>query len=243
MADTVLITGASRGIGAECARLFAGLGYNLIINCSKTRADLTALQQELEAETGVSCLSIVADVSNSTEVNYMFEAASKRFGGVDILINNAGICHSGLLSDMTDTDWDRVIGTNLSSVFYCSKKAIPYMVSKKSGSIVNVSSVWGLYGASCEVAYSASKGGMNAFTKALAKELGPSNIRVNAVAFGIIDTDMNKCYSKEERDDLAEEVAVGRFATAKEAAEMVVDIAINHPYLTGQVVQFDGGWI
>ena len=117
------------------------------------------------------------------------------------------------------------------------------MVSKKAGSIVNVSSVWGLYGASCEVAYSASKGGMNAFTKALAKELGPSNIRVNAIAFGIIDTDMNKCYSEEERADLAEEVAVGRFATAKEAAEMVVDIAINHPYLTGQVVQFDGGWI
>ncbi len=243
MADTVLITGASRGIGAECARLFAGHGYNLIINCSKTRADLTALQQELESEAKVSCLSIVADVSNSTEVNYMFEAASKRFGGVDILINNAGICHSGLMSDMTDTDWDRIIGTNLSSVFYCSKKAIPYMVSKKAGSIVNVSSVWGLYGASCEVAYSASKGGMNAFTKALAKELGPSNIRVNAVAFGIIDTDMNKCYSEEERADLAEEVAVGRFATAKEAAEMVVDIAINHPYLTGQVVQFDGGWI
>ena len=243
MADTVLITGASRGIGAECARLFAGHGYNLIINCSKTRADLTALQQELESEAKVSCLSIVADVSNSTEVNYMFEAASKRFGGVDILINNAGICHSGLMSDMTDTDWDRIIGTNLSSVFYCSKKAVPYMVSKKAGSIVNVSSVWGLYGASCEVAYSASKGGMNAFTKALAKELGPSNIRVNAVAFGIIDTDMNKCYSKEERADLAEEVAVGRFATAKEAAEMVVDIAINHPYLTGQVVQFDGGWI
>lgn len=243
MADTVLITGASRGIGAECARLFAGHGYNLIINCSKTRADLTALQQELESEAKVSCLSIVADVSNSTEVNYMFEAASKRFGGVDILINNAGICHSGLMSDMTDTDWDRIIGTNLSSVFYCSKKAVPYMVSKKAGSIVNVSSVWGLYGASCEVAYSASKGGMNAFTKALAKELGPSNIRVNAVAFGIIDTDMNKCYSEEERADLAEEVAVGRFATAKEAAEMVVDIAINHPYLTGQVVQFDGGWI
>ena len=244
MAETVLITGASRGIGAETARLFGEKGYNLILNCSKTYDELTTLQKEIEeANEGISCLTIQADVSVASEVNYMFEAAAKRFGGVDILVNNAGISHSGLMSDLTDTEWDRIIGTNLNSVFYCSRKAVPYMVSQKRGCIINVSSVWGLYGASCEVAYSTSKGGVNAFSKALAKELGPSGIRVNAIAFGLIDTDMNKCYTDEERAALADETAVGRFASAKEAAEMIVYIATGHPYLTGQVIQFDGGWI
>lgn len=240
---TVLITGASRGIGAETARLFAGKGYNLIINCNKSFDSLTALQKELQEEYEADCLAIRADVSNPTELNYMFEAAGRRFGDIDVLINNAGISITGLMTDMTDDEWNRVINTNLSSVFYCCKQVVPSMVRNKAGSIVNVSSVWGLYGASCEVAYSASKGGINAFTKALAKELGPSNIKVNAIAFGVIDTDMNKGYTEEERKDLAEEVAMGRFATAKEAAEIIYDTAANHPYLTGQVIQFDGGWI
>lgn len=173
----------------------------------------------------------------------MFEAASKRFGGVDILINNAGICHSGLLSDMTDTDWDRVIGTNLSSVFYCSKKAIPYMVSKKSGSIVNVSSVWGLYGASCEVAYSASKGGMNAFTKALAKELAPSGIAVNALALGVIDTDMNRHLSDEDKKALVDQIPADRLGTPEEVADAVYHLSKMPTYLTGQIISMDGGWI
>ncbi len=244
MAETVLITGASRGIGAATARLFAQKGYNLILNCSKTYDELTALQKELEDNNeGLSCLTIKADVSIVSEVNYMFEAASKRFGGVDILVNNAGISHSGLMTDLTDNEWDRIIGTNLNSVFYCCRKAVPYMVNQKRGAIINVSSVWGLYGASCEVAYSASKGGVNAFSKALAKELGPSGIRVNALAFGLIDTDMNKCYTDEERAALADETAMGRFATPEEAAEIIVDLSTGHSYLTGQVIQFDGGWI
>ncbi|MBR5338033.1 MAG: SDR family NAD(P)-dependent oxidoreductase [Lachnospiraceae bacterium] len=244
MAETVLITGASRGIGAATARLFGEKGYNLILNCSKTYDELTTLQKEIEeANEGVNCLTIKADVSIASEVNYMFEAAAKRFGGVDILINNAGISHSGLMSDMDDNEWDRVLGTNLNSVFYCCRKAVPYMVSQKKGCIINVSSVWGLYGASCEVAYSTSKGGVNAFSKALAKELGPSGIRVNAIAFGLIDTDMNKCYTEEERAALADETAIGRFASPEEAADVIVGLATGHSYMTGQVIQFDGGWI
>ena len=170
---TELITGASRGIGAATSRLFASKGYNLIISCSKSYDQLSKLQKDLELEYNISCVAVKADVSNPTEVNYMFEAAFKRFGGVDILINNAGISYTGLLQDMTDDSWDTVIGTNLSSVFYCCKQAIPYMIQQHEGCIINVSSVWGIVGASCEVAYSASKGGINAFTKALAKELGP----------------------------------------------------------------------
>lgn len=243
MNKTVLITGASRGIGAATSRLFAQSGYNLIINCNKNYEALTSLKEDLERSYHVNCLAIQADVSNSLAVGKMFSTAYQRFGGIDILINNAGICHSGLLSDLSDVDWHKIIDTNLSSVFYCCKQAIPYMVNKKFGSIVNISSVWGLYGASCEVAYSASKGGINAFTKALAKELGPSNIKVNAIAFGIIDTDMNKCYSDEERADLANETALCRFSTPEEAAAFIYDIACNHNYLTGQVLQFDGGWI
>lgn len=240
---TVLITGASRGIGAATSRLFASKGYNLIISCSKSYDQLSKLQKDLELEYNISCVAVKADVSNPTEVNYMFEAAFKRFGGVDILINNAGISYTGLLQDMTDDSWDTVIGTNLSSVFYCCKQAIPYMIQQHEGRIINVSSVWGIVGASCEVAYSASKGGINAFTKALAKELGPSNISVNAIAFGVIDTDMNKCYSDEEREELAAECPMGRFASADEAAKFIFDVAQTESFLTGQVLQFDGGWI
>ena len=240
---TVLITGASRGIGAATARLFAGMGYNLTINCNRSFEDLTALQKELQDEYDVDCLALKADVGNPAEVNYMCEATVRKFGDIDILVNNAAISITGLLTDMTDEQWSRIINTNLSSVFYCCRQVAPRMISRKEGSIINVSSVWGIYGASCEVAYSATKGGVNAFTKALAKELGPSGIRVNAIAFGIIDTAMNKNLSEEERQDLADETAVGRFATPEEAGKVIVDIATEHPYLTGQVLQFDGGWI
>ena len=166
----------------------------------------------------------------------------EEFGGVDIVINNAGISHIGLLSDMSAEDWHRIIDVNLSSVFYTSKLAIPYMVSNKRGKIINISSVWGNIGASCEVAYSASKGGMNSFTKALAKELAPSNIQVNAIACGCIDTEMNRCFSEEERQDLIDEIPAGRFGTPEEVADLAYSLATEHEYLTGQIISFDGGW-
>ena len=172
----------------------------------------------------------------------MFEKTMERFGGIDILINNAGISHIGLLGDMSNEEWHRVMGINLDSVFYCCREAIPYMLSKKSGSIVNVSSVWGNIGASMEVAYSASKGAVNSFTKALAKELAPSNIRVNAAAFGTIDTRMNSCFSAEERTALEEEIPIGRYGTTEEAAECIYRLATAPAYLTGQILTMDGGW-
>ena len=172
----------------------------------------------------------------------MFEKTMERFGGIDILINNAGISHIGLLGDMSNEEWHRVMGINLDSVFYCCREAIPYMLSKKSGSIINVSSVWGNIGASMEVAYSASKGAVNSFTKALAKELAPSNIRVNAAAFGTIDTRMNSCFSAEERTALEEEIPIGRYGTPQEAAECIYRLATAPAYLTGQIITMDGGW-
>ena len=172
----------------------------------------------------------------------MFEETKETFGGIDIVINNAGISHIGLLSDMSAEEWHNLLDINLSSVFYTSKLAIPYMLSKQAGKIINISSVWGNVGASCEVAYSASKGGMNTLTKALAKELAPSNIQVNAVACGCIDTEMNQCFSEEERQDLMNEIPAGRFGKTEEVAELVFTLAHNHNYLTGQIIAFDGGW-
>ena len=161
---------------------------------------------------------------------------------LDILVNNAGVAHIGLLQDMTDEEWRKVIDTNLSSVFYCCRQAIPGMLHRKKGKIINISSMWGNVGASCEVAYSASKGGINSFTKALAKELAPSNIQGNAIACGVIDTRMNACYSLEEREALSQDIPAGRFGQPEEAAALIYDLACGHDYLTGQVITLDGGY-
>ena len=172
----------------------------------------------------------------------LFSEIKETFGGVDIVINNAGIAHIGLLSDMTPEEWNNIINVNLSSAFFTSKLAIPYMLSKQAGKIINISSVWGNVGSSCEVAYSASKGGLNSFTKALAKELAPSNIQVNAIACGCIDTEMNQCFSEEERKELIEEIPAGRFGTPEEVAALVYTVANESGFLTGQIITLDGGW-
>lgn len=242
MNKTVLVTGASRGIGRAIAYRFAQEGYSLIINCSKSADALMALKSELEQNFGVSVLASVGNIGEYSYVEKLFQEIKEEFGGVDIVINNAGISHIGLLSDMSAEDWHHIIDVNLSSVFYTSKLAIPYMVSNKRGKIINISSVWGNIGASCEVAYSASKGGMNSFTKALAKELAPSNIQVNAIACGCIDTEMNRCFSKEERRTLIDEIPAGRFGTPEEVADLAYSLATGHEYLTGQIISFDGGW-
>ncbi len=242
MNQTVLITGASRGIGRAIATRFAKEGCSLVINCSKSPEELYRLKEELESIYHVSVLADVGDVGDIIYITTLFEKIQVQFSSLDIVINNAGISHVGLLHQMTDKEWQKVINTNLNSVFYTSRAAIPGMLKKKAGKIINISSVWGNVGASCEVAYSASKGAVNSFTKALAKELAPSNIQVNAIACGCIDTTMNACFSEEERLTLAEEIPAGRFGTPEEVAELVFSLATGHHYLTGQILTFDGGW-
>ncbi len=238
---TALITGASRGIGKAVALRLAREGFRLAL-CARNEAPLLETRKEL-LTLGVPCLAVAADVSDPAACRRLFDEAKAVFGSIDILVNNAGISHVGLLQDMSDDQWDALIGTNLSSVFYCCRLAIPSMVAAKSGRILNISSVWGSAGASCEAAYSASKGGVNALTRALAKELAPSGVQVNALACGAIDTDMNRFLSGEERIALAGEIPAGRLGTPEEAAEMAWKLLSAPDYLTGQIVTLDGGWI
>lgn len=242
MNKVVLITGASRGIGKAITHRFAKEGFSLVINCSKSKESLFSLKKQLETTYHVPVLASVGNIGDSSYVSKLFKEIEKTFGGVDVLINNAGISYIGLLTDMNFDEWDQLIHINLSAAFYTSKLAVPHMLSKHSGKIINISSVWGNVGASCEVAYSASKGGMNTFTKALAKELAPSNIQVNAIACGCIDTAMNQCFSAEERNELEDEIPAGRFGTPEEVAELAFSLASNHNYLTGQIIALDGGW-
>lgn len=242
MKKTALVTGASRGIGQAIAFTLAAHGYDLAICCSSNPGQLLPVQQAASAA-GVRCHPFQADVSKSQDCVRMFEAIEKSLGGVDLLVNNAGISKIGLLQDMPFEEWERLISVNLSSVFYCCKLAIPGMVRKKQGTIINISSVWGVCGASCEAAYSASKGGVNALTMALAKELAPSGIQVNAIACGAIDTDMNRFLEPEERNALLEEIPAGRMGTPEEAAQLVLQLAQSPSYLTGQIIRLDGGWI
>lgn len=238
----VLITGASRGIGKACAKRFAQAGYHVFINCRHSVHELTQLSEALNAD-GYLCTAVSGNVGQADEVRRMFQTISSYTEGLDVLVNNAGISYVGLLTDMSDTDWSSLLNTNLSSAFYCCRAAIPYMVSQKQGKIINISSMWGRTGASCEAAYSAAKAGLNGLTMALAKELAPSNIQVNAIACGVIDTAMNAQFSEEERTQLMEEVPAGRFGTPEEVAELVFDLSENHPYMTGQIIGFDGGFI
>lgn len=239
----VLITGASHGIGKAIAIEFARHSYHLVLNCARSVDELTELAAQLEKEYHVSCLTCVGDVGDYGFVKEMFEKARDTFGGVDVLVNNAGISHVGLFHEMTTAEWQGLLNTNLSSVFYCCKEAIPSMLLKKAGRIINISSVWGEVGASCEAAYSATKGGVNALTRALAKELAPSGIQVNSISCGAIDTRMNECFSAEERAALEEEIPCGRYGTTKEVAELAFSLANSTTYLTGQILRLDGGWI
>ncbi len=242
MDRTVLITGASAGIGRAIATTFAQSGYRLVITCRKSEPELLQLKNELQQKYAVTVMTSVGDVSDYSYVERLFHEIERQFGGIDILINNAGISYIGLLHEMNFDDWTRVVNTNLTAVFSTCKLAIPFMLQKKRGKIINISSVWGSVGASCEVAYSACKGGVNAFTKALAKELAPSNIQVNAISFGAIDTRMNAVFSGEELQALIDEIPAGRLGTPEEAALLTRQIAESGEYLTGQIITLDGGW-
>lgn len=236
---TALITGASRGIGAACARAFAAAGYDLYLTCLQQINTLSSLKEELESRFPVRCRIFSCNCGDPDAVHSLFSGISS----LDVLVNNAGISYIGLIQDMSIEDWNHIMSTNLSSCFYTAKYAIPLMLSRKSGRIINISSVWGNCGASMEAAYSASKGGVNAFTRALAKELAPSNIQVNAAAFGLIDTDMNRCFSESELKDLTAEIPSDRMGTCAEAAALILQLASSPDYLTGQVITMDGGWI
>jgi 3-oxoacyl-[acyl-carrier protein] reductase len=240
--STVLVTGSSRGIGKAIAIKFAKEGYNVIINCSRQEKELLLTKKEIES-CQVSCMAYVGNAGSFDEVQNMITLAKQQFGTIDVLVNNAGISHIGLFTDMDLSTWNEIINTNLTSVFNCCKLVVPDMIAKKKGKIINISSVWGSAGASCEVAYSASKGGINAFTKALAKELAPSNIQVNAVACGAIDTQMNHFLNQEEVTSLIEEIPANRLGRSEEVADFVYHIASGNDYLNGQVIRLDGAWI
>lgn len=239
---TVLITGASRGIGRAIAQIFAEAGWSVGICCKKSMAELSEVKKYIEA-TGSQCFDFIGDMGCYEDAQKFITEARKALGPIDCLVNNAGVSYIGLLSDMHAEEWNKIIQINLTSVFNCCKQVIPDMVARQSGSIINISSVWGNCGASCEVAYSASKGGMNAFTKALAKELAPSHITVNAIACGAIDTEMNHFLSKEERDQLIDEIPACRMGTPEEVGRLALQLAGKHSYLTGQIIPLDGGWI
>ena len=240
---TVLITGASHGIGRAIASDFAEKGCRLFLNCRSSAAELQHLAAELTKQFDVPCTPLICDVSDYEQVKKMFEEIEASDCRLDVLINNAGISHIGLLQDMSDAQWSEILNTNLSSVFYCCRSAISHMVSQKSGKIINISSMWGTVGASCEAAYSATKSGMNGLTKALAKELAPSNVQVNAIACGVIDTAMNAQFSEEEREALREEIPAGRFADSEEVAALALTLASGHSHLTGQIIGLDGAYI
>lgn len=238
MSKYALVTGASRGIGREIARMLAEEGYHLYLTCIHSEKVLIEYAAELSGRYSVSCTPFVGDMGNADDIDALFSSIEN----LDVLINNAGISYVGLLSEMSLTDWREIMSANLDSVFYTSRLAIPLMLRKHSGKIINISSVWGNAGASMEVAYSASKGAVNSFTKALAKELAPSNIQVNAIACGVIDTDMNRCFSPEEMEALRQEIPCDRIGTPAEAAQMVKSLLDAPAYLTGQVITLDGGW-
>lgn len=239
---TVLITGSSRGIGAATARRLAE-NYKIVINYKNSKDVALALLSEIRKVNPMS-LAIKADVSKEEEVDYLFDTIEKNFGSVDILINNAGKSHVGLIQDMTYENWQEIINTNLNSVFLTSKRALGPMIRQKSGVIINMSSIWGKEGAALEAAYSASKGAINSFTKALSKELAPSNIRVNAIAPGVVLTDMMKNdYSEKDLTLIKEDIGLGRFADPKEIADLIAFLISDEAsYITGSIIDINGGF-
>lgn len=243
MRKLACITGASRGIGEAIAKLYAKKGYDTLIISHASEAALERVSKEIKESCGGRCQALCADISKAEETDRVFDWIEENYPGLDVLVNNAAVSYLGLLQDMDYRDWIRVIDTNLSSLFLTCKRAIPLMLRAKRGSILNISSVWGSVGASCEVAYSAAKGGVNTFTKALAKELAPSHIRVNALALGAIDTSMNAFLSEKEKADLEEEIPWGRMGSVEEVAENAYFIASKAAYMTGQVITVDGGWL
>lgn len=236
----VVVTGSSRGIGAEIVKLLAKSGHTVILNYSKSEDCAKSVENELK-NLGYTVDIFKADVSKKEEAESLVKFAVNKYGRIDVLINNAGISQTKLFTDITDEDWQNMLNNNLNSAFYCTREAVKNMIHNKQGLIINMSSIWGVTGASMEVHYSTAKAGLIGFTKALAKELGPSNIRANAIAPGIIDTDMCNEYSVEEKEKIKEEIPLERIGTAENIAKCVKWL-IEDDYVTGEVISINGGW-
>ena len=239
----MFISGSSRGIGRSIALAFAQNNYHVLLNCQSSFSELEETAAQITAQPNGSCDIFTGDVGNSADVSRIFQNVYEKYNRIDVLINNAGLAHIGLLTDMSDKEWHRIIQTNLDSVFYCSRAVLPQMIRQKEGRIINISSMWGTTGASCEAAYSAAKAGVHGLTRALAKELAPSNIPVNAVACGVIDTRMNAALTPDDKASLAEEIPAGRFGTPEEVASLVLSLVEAPSYLTGQIIGLDGGYL
>lgn len=236
----VVVTGGSRGIGAQIVKTLANENYKVILNYNNSKEQAEKIQQEL-LEQGNEIEIIKADVSKREETEKLIQFAINKFNKIDVLINNAGISQEGLFTDVTEEEWQKIINTNLNSVFYCNQQALKYMIPEQQGCIINISSIWGETGASCEVAYSTTKAAINGMTKALAKEVGPSNIRVNAIAPGIIDTDMNRNLTNEELEQIKEQILLNKIGKALDIAKCVKWL-IEDEYTTGQIISINGGW-
>lgn len=240
---TVLITGASRGIGAECARTFAKNGYNVAINYFRSEKNALDLKSEINDGGGVAEI-FKADVSDEKQVEEMISAVVKRFGKVNVLVANAGVSKSGVFSDMTQSDFDKIFDTNVRGVFNVVKGVLPHMYERESGSIVTISSIWGQTGGSCEVLYSMSKAAIIGMTKALAKEVAPMHIRVNSVSPGAIDTDMLSGLTDEEKEDFIMQTPLNRLGEPKDVADAVLFLADDDKssFITGHVLSVNGGY-
>lgn len=241
---TALITGASGGIGSALAVAFAQQEYAVVLNYNNSEEKARRLADVITESYRVPALAVKCDVSDYTQVCNMFSVIEENFGGADVLLNNAGISEQSLFTDITAEQWRRMMGINLDSVFYCCKSALPYMISKKSGVIINISSMWGQTGASCEVHYSTAKAGIIGLTKALAKEVGPSGVRVNAIAPGVVMTDMMSSFSEEDVCQLKDETPLQKLGTPKNIADAAVFLASQKAeFITGQILGVNGGFV
>lgn len=241
MSKTVLITGASRGIGAEAAKQFARAGFCVAINYYTHRETAESLQKELESA-GADCAAFCADVADRIQVDAMVRQVIARFGQIDVLVNNAGIAQQKLFTELTAEEWRRMFAVNMDGMFHTTQAVLPQMIRRKSGKIINLSSIWGISGASCEVHYSASKSAVIGFTKALAKELGPSKITVNCVAPGVVSTEMNANLDQAALDALCEETPLGVMGSPADIAGLILFLASEQgDFITGQVISPNGG--
>lgn len=241
MSKVVIVTGGSQGIGAEIVKVLARNGERVILNYNKSEEEAKKIQSDLASE-GFNIDIYKADVSEHIQVTKLINYCIEKYHTIDVLINNAGISQQRLFTDITDLDWEKMINTNLSSAFYAIKDSLPCMIHKKSGLIINISSVYGMVGASCETHYSVAKAGLDAMTKSLAKELGPSGIRVNSIAPGVISTKMNSFLSEDELKELENEIPLGKIGLPSSIAKCVLWL-IDDDYTTGQIISVNGGWV
>ncbi len=243
MKKTVLITGASRGIGREMAELFSTNNYNVAINYFKSEEEADNLYNNL-LDKKYNIIKVRGDVRNRIQIDNMVNTIYSQFGNIDILVNNAGVAQQKLFMDISEDDWDLMFDVNIKGMFNCCQSVLPKMINNKKGKIINISSIWGLTGSSCEVHYSASKAAVIGFTKALAKEVGPSNIQVNCVAPGIIQTDMNSHLSTSTIEELKTNTPLGVLGSARDIAEVVLFLATSKAnFITGQVISPNGGFV